>query len=128
MQKDQLVFDLIGKELARQRHGIELIASENFTSLQVMQAMGSVLTNKYAEGYPGRRYYGGCEIVDQAAKVAGIPAPSLADGALPYRDLHGNRHLFKGRHDESIIDYDTRFGMRGSECAISGNGSARSSF
>ena len=72
--------------------------------------------------------YKGCEIVDQAAKVAGIPAPSLADGALPYRDLHGNRHLFKGRHDESIIDYDTRFGMRGSECAISGNGSARSSF
>jgi len=70
MQKDQLVFDLIGKELARQRHGIELIASENFTSLQVMQAMGSVLTNKYAEGYPGRRYYGGCEIVDQVEQLA----------------------------------------------------------
>jgi glycine hydroxymethyltransferase len=70
MQRDQLVFDLIGKELARQRHGIELIASENFTSLQVMQAMGSVLTNKYAEGYPGRRYYGGCEIVDQVEQLA----------------------------------------------------------
>ncbi|HTQ29219.1 MAG TPA: serine hydroxymethyltransferase [Puia sp.] len=70
MQKDSLVFDLIHKELERQRHGIELIASENFTSLQVMQAMGSVLTNKYAEGYPGRRYYGGCEIVDQTEQLA----------------------------------------------------------
>src|SRR5579872_999791 len=70
MQKDTAVFDLIGKELERQRHGIELIASENFTSLQVMQAMGTVLTNKYAEGYPGRRYYGGCEIVDQVEQLA----------------------------------------------------------
>ncbi|HEY6902626.1 MAG TPA: serine hydroxymethyltransferase [Puia sp.] len=70
MQKDTLVFDLIHKELERQRHGIELIASENFTSLQVMQAMGTVLTNKYAEGYPGRRYYGGCEIVDQVEQLA----------------------------------------------------------
>ena len=70
MQKDTLVFDLIEKELARQRHGIELIASENFTSLPVMQAMGTVLTNKYAEGYPGRRYYGGCEIVDQIEQLA----------------------------------------------------------
>jgi glycine hydroxymethyltransferase len=70
MQKDTLVFDLIHKELERQRHGIELIASENFTSLEVMQAMGTVLTNKYAEGYPGRRYYGGCEIVDQVEQLA----------------------------------------------------------
>lgn len=70
MLHDSLVFDLINKELERQRHGIELIASENFTSLQVMQAMGSVLTNKYAEGYPGRRYYGGCEIVDQVEQLA----------------------------------------------------------
>jgi glycine hydroxymethyltransferase len=70
MQKDDLVFDLIRKELERQRHGIELIASENFTSLPVMQAMGTVLTNKYAEGYPGRRYYGGCEIVDQVEQLA----------------------------------------------------------
>ncbi len=70
MMHDSLVFDLINKELERQRHGIELIASENFTSLQVMQAMGSVLTNKYAEGYPGRRYYGGCEIVDQVEQLA----------------------------------------------------------
>ncbi|HEX4850904.1 MAG TPA: serine hydroxymethyltransferase [Puia sp.] len=70
MQRDTLVFDLIQKELERQRHGIELIASENFTSLQVMQAMGNVMTNKYAEGYPGRRYYGGCEIVDQTEQLA----------------------------------------------------------
>lgn len=70
MQRDTLVFDLIRKELDRQRHGIELIASENFTSLQVMQAMGNVMTNKYAEGYPGRRYYAGCEIVDQTEQLA----------------------------------------------------------
>ncbi len=70
MQKDKVIFDLINKELERQRNGIELIASENFTSLQVMQAMGTSLTNKYAEGYPGRRYYGGCEIVDQVEQLA----------------------------------------------------------
>ncbi len=70
MQRDTVVFDLIQQELERQRRGIELIASENFTSLQVMQAMGSVMTNKYAEGYPGKRYYGGCEIVDQTEQLA----------------------------------------------------------
>src|SRR5918997_5853566 len=70
MQKDTLVFDLIRKELDRQRRGIELIASENFTSLDVMQSMGNVMTNKYAEGYPGRRYYGGCEVVDQSEQIA----------------------------------------------------------
>jgi glycine hydroxymethyltransferase len=70
MQRDNLVFNLIHKELERQREGIELIASENFTSLQVMEAMGSVMTNKYAEGYPGKRYYGGCEIVDQTEQLA----------------------------------------------------------
>ena len=70
MQKDNLVFDLIRQELERQRRGIELIASENFASLQVVQSMGNVMTNKYAEGYPGRRYYGGCEIVDQTEQLA----------------------------------------------------------
>ena len=70
MQRDTAVFDLIGKELERQRNGIELIASENFTSLQVMQATGSVPTNKYAEGYPGKRYYGGCEVVDRIETLA----------------------------------------------------------
>lgn len=70
MAKDKLVFDLINKELARQRQGIELIASENFTSAAVLQAMGSCLTNKYAEGYPGKRYYGGCEVVDEIEQLA----------------------------------------------------------
>lgn len=70
MKRDTLVFDIINQELARQRRGIELIASENFTSLQVMEAMGGVMTNKYAEGYPGRRYYGGCEIVDKTEQLA----------------------------------------------------------
>lgn len=70
MQKDTAIFDLLNKELDRQRHGIELIASENFTSLQVMQAMGTVATNKYAEGYPGKRYYGGCEVVDEIETLA----------------------------------------------------------
>ena len=70
MKRDTLVFDIINQELARQRRGIELIASENFTSLQVMQAMGGVMTNKYAEGYPGKRYYGGCEIVDKTEQLA----------------------------------------------------------
>jgi glycine hydroxymethyltransferase len=70
MHKDSLVFDLLNKELKRQREGIELIASENFTSYQVMQAMGSVATNKYAEGYPGKRYYGGCEVVDEIETLA----------------------------------------------------------
>lgn len=70
MQRDTQVFNIIQKELNRQRIGIELIASENFTSLQVMQAMGNVMTNKYAEGYPGRRYYGGCEFVDETEQLA----------------------------------------------------------
>ena len=70
MERDKQIFDLIEKERKRQTHGIELIASENFVSNQVMEAMGSVLTNKYAEGYPGKRYYGGCQIVDQSEQLA----------------------------------------------------------
>ncbi|HTH58336.1 MAG TPA: serine hydroxymethyltransferase [Cyclobacteriaceae bacterium] len=70
MKRDKVVFDLIEKEKQRQEHGIELIASENFTSPQVMKAQGSVLTNKYAEGLPGKRYYGGCEIVDEVEQLA----------------------------------------------------------
>ena len=70
MKKDTKVFNLIRKEKQRQMHGIELIASENFVSDQVMKAMGSVMTNKYAEGYPGKRYYGGCQIVDQTEEIA----------------------------------------------------------
>lgn len=70
MQRDTQIFSIIQAELERQRHGLELIASENFTSQQVMQAMGNVMTNKYAEGYPGKRYYGGCEVVDQSEQLA----------------------------------------------------------
>ena len=70
MQRDTAVFDIIEKELHRQEEGIELIASENFTSKQVMEAMGSCLTNKYAEGYPTKRYYGGCQFVDQSEQLA----------------------------------------------------------
>lgn len=70
MKRDQVIFDIIEREHQRQAKGIELIASENFVSDQVMQAMGSCLTNKYAEGYPGKRYYGGCEVVDESERLA----------------------------------------------------------
>lgn len=77
MQRDQKIFDLIDQEKHRQLEGIELIASENFVSPQVMEAAGSVLTNKYAEGLPGKRYYGGCEVVDQIEDLARDRAKEL---------------------------------------------------
>ena len=70
MNCDQIIFDLISEERERQSNGLELIASENFVSDQVMEAAGSILTNKYAEGYPGKRYYGGCEVVDEVEQLA----------------------------------------------------------
>ena len=70
MQRDQQIFELIEAEKERQLMGLELIASENFVSDQVMEAAGSVLTNKYAEGYPSKRYYGGCEVVDEVEQIA----------------------------------------------------------
>ena len=70
MKRDNEVFDIIDREHLRQRRGIELIASENFVSDEVMRAMGSCLTNKYAEGYPAKRYYGGCQVVDEAENLA----------------------------------------------------------
>ena len=70
MEKDSVIFDLIEREHQRQVKGIELIASENFVSDEVMKAMGSCLTNKYAEGYPGHRYYGGCGVVDEVEQIA----------------------------------------------------------
>ena len=70
MNNDKEIFDLIQKEKERQINGLELIASENFASENVMKATGSVLTNKYAEGYPGKRYYGGCEVVDEVENIA----------------------------------------------------------
>ncbi len=79
MERDNKVFDLINQEKERQMHGIELIASENFVSEQVLEAMGSVMTNKYAEGYPGKRYYGGCEVVDQTEQLAIDRACELFD-------------------------------------------------
>lgn len=81
MKKDTAIFKLISQELHRQKSGIELIASENFVSEQVMKAMGSVLTNKYAEGLPGKRYYGGCEIVDQVEQLAIDRAKQLFNAA-----------------------------------------------
>ena len=84
MQRDTQIFDLIQKERERQTKGIELIASENFVSDQVMEAMGSVMTNKYAEGYPGKRYYGGCQVVDQSETIAIERAKKLY-GAWPRR-------------------------------------------
>ena len=77
MKRDEIIFNLLEKERARQSNGIELIASENFTSPAVMEACGSVLTNKYAEGYPGKRYYGGCEVVDEVENIAIERAKSL---------------------------------------------------
>lgn len=79
MKRDEQIFDLIRQEKERQMHGIELIASENFVSPQVLEAMGSVMTNKYAEGYPGKRYYGGCQIVDQSEQIAIDRACQLFD-------------------------------------------------
>ena len=70
MERDQQIFELIQEEHERQVYGIELIASENFVSDQVMEATGSCLTNKYAEGYPNKRYYGGCEVVDEVEQIA----------------------------------------------------------
>ncbi len=81
MERDQKIFDLIKREKERQMRGIELIASENFVSEQVLEAMGSVMTNKYAEGYPGKRYYGGCEIVDQSEQLAIDRARELFNAA-----------------------------------------------
>ena len=83
MKKDKIIFDLIHDEQNRQMHGIELIASENFVSEQVLKAMGSVLTNKYAEGYPGRRYYGGCQVVDQTEQIAIDRAKALFGAVWP---------------------------------------------
>jgi glycine hydroxymethyltransferase len=79
MTFDQEIFDLIQEEYNRQQMGLELIASENFTSEQVMRAMGNIMTNKYAEGYPGKRYYGGCEVVDKSEQLAIDRAKQIFD-------------------------------------------------
>lgn len=98
MLRDEKIFDLIQQEKDRQMHGIELIASENFVSDQVLEAMGSVLTNKYAEGYPGKRYYGGCEIVDQTEQLAIDRACELFDAEYanvqPHSGAQANMAVF----------------------------------
>lgn len=98
MERDQQIFDLIQQEKDRQMNGIELIASENFVSNQVMEAMGSVMTNKYAEGYPTKRYYGGCEIVDQSEQLAIDRACELFDAdyanVQPHSGAQANMAVF----------------------------------
>lgn len=98
MERDQKIFDLIKQEKERQMHGIELIASENFVSEQVLEAMGSVMTNKYAEGYPGKRYYGGCEIVDESEQLAIDRACELFDteyaNVQPHSGAQANMAVF----------------------------------
>lgn len=98
MERDNQIFDLINQEKQRQMQGIELIASENFVSQQVLEAMGSVLTNKYAEGYPGKRYYGGCGIVDQTEQLAIDRACELFDAEYanvqPHSGAQANMAVF----------------------------------
>ncbi len=98
MERDQKIFDLINQEKERQMNGIELIASENFVSDQVLEAMGSVMTNKYAEGYPGKRYYGGCEVVDQSEQLAIDRACELFDAEYanvqPHSGAQANMAVF----------------------------------
>lgn len=98
MQRDNQVFDIIDREHLRQRRGIELIASENFVSDEVMRAMGSCLTNKYAEGYPDKRYYGGCQIVDEAENLAIERAKKLFDAewanVQPHSGAQANMAVF----------------------------------
>src|ERR1700760_2723417 len=116
MQRDKLVFDLIHQELERQRHGLELIASENFTSMQVMQAMGNVMTNKYAEGYPGRRYYGGCEVVDKSEQLAIDRAKQIFDVAYanvqPHSGAQANAALMLAilKPGDTILGLDLSMG------------------
>ena len=114
--KDALVFDLIAKEDQRQRNGIELIASENFTSPAVMQATGSVLTNKYAEGYPGKRYYGGCEVVDEIEQLAIDRAKELFGAAYanvqPHSGSQANTAVFHAflNPGDKILGFDLAHG------------------
>ncbi|MRX65987.1 serine hydroxymethyltransferase [Maribacter luteus] len=116
MQRDQLIFDLIEEEKERQLNGIELIASENFTSPQVMEAAGSVLTNKYAEGYPGKRYYGGCEVVDQVEQIAIDRAKELFGAVYanvqPHSGSQANAAVFHAflKPGDKILGFDLSHG------------------
>ena len=114
--RDQIIFDLIAKENKRQIKGIELIASENFVSQQVMEAQGSVLTNKYAEGYPGKRYYGGCEIVDKVEELARQRAKELYGAAYvnvqPHSGSQANAAVYLAvmRPGDTVLGFDLSHG------------------
>ena len=114
--KDKQIFDLIKKEQDRQEHGIELIASENFVSKQVMQAMGTCLTNKYAEGLPGKRYYGGCEVVDEVEQLAIDRAKTLFGAAWvnvqPHSGAQANAAVFLAlmKPGEKVLGFDLSHG------------------
>lgn len=116
MQRDEQIFDLILDEQERQIHGLELIASENFVSDQVMEAAGSVLTNKYAEGYPGKRYYGGCEVVDIIEQVAIDRAKTLFGAAYanvqPHSGSQANTAVFAAclKPGDTILGFDLSHG------------------
>ena len=116
MQRDTLIFDLINQEKQRQIKGIELIASENFTSPAVMEATGSVLTNKYAEGYPGKRYYGGCEVVDQIEQLAIDRAKELFGAKYanvqPHSGSQANTAVFHAflKPGDRILGFDLSHG------------------
>lgn len=116
MLKDTKVQSLVHRELERQRHGIELIASENFTSQQVMDVMGSCLTNKYAEGYPGKRYYGGCEVVDEVEQLAIDRVKELFGAAYanvqPHSGAQANAAVFLAilQAGDSILGFDLAHG------------------
>lgn len=116
MVKDTAVFDLINQEKERQKNGLELIASENFASNEVMMASGSVLTNKYAEGYPGKRYYGGCEIVDQVENLAIERLKSLFGAAYanvqPHSGSQANTAVFSMvlKPGDKILGFDLAHG------------------
>lgn len=116
MQRDEQIFELIEAERERQINGIELIASENFTSEQVMEATGSVLTNKYAEGYPGKRYYGGCEVVDEVEQIAIDRAKTLFGAAWanvqPHSGSQANTAVFHAclKVGDKILGFDLSHG------------------
>ncbi|SHH45038.1 serine hydroxymethyltransferase [Winogradskyella jejuensis] len=116
MQRDEQIFELIEAEKERQIDGIELIASENFTSPQVMEACGSVLTNKYAEGYPGKRYYGGCEVVDEVETIAIDRAKTLFGAAYanvqPHSGSQANTAVFHAciKPGDTILGFDLSHG------------------
>ncbi|MEX0291217.1 MAG: serine hydroxymethyltransferase [Flavobacteriaceae bacterium] len=111
MQRDQEIFDLIAEEKDRQINGLELIASENFTSPAVMEAAGSVLTNKYAEGYPGKRYYGGCEVVDKVEQLAIDRAKTLFGAAYANVQPHSGSQANAAVYHACLNPGDTVLGF-----------------